>query len=134
MSHIYSSIASSLRSNEVFLTHSSRTFRKLLDTIKKNKFATIEDDIRELNFATKLHAREIHHCDERYYINRTLRAEITLLRDMLRDSPHQWAHPIGHLIPRTPSSKFWGNACLHSAGGFSLSLCTWWFYEWPIAI
>ena len=42
--------------------------------------------------------------------------------------------PIGHLIPRDPSGEGWSDSFLHAAGGYSLDLVFWWYYEWPESI
>ena len=39
--------------------------------------------------------------------------------------------PIGHLIKRSPSGMGDSDSSLHAAGGFSLDMGFWWYWEWP---
>ena len=40
--------------------------------------------------------------------------------------------PIGHLIPRNPSHKTWGDSSIESGGRFSPCLKFWWSIDWPL--
>jgi hypothetical protein len=73
----------------------------------------------------------VHHNPQRYHINRTLRAELGLIRDALALPPSFHACPIAHLVPRTPIACVRGDASLAAAGGYSADLGFWWHIEWP---
>ena len=60
-----------------------------------------------------------------------MRREINLIHDALScDRIDMW-RPIGHLIKRSPSAIGDSDSSLHAAGGFSLDMGYWWYWEWP---
>lgn len=90
-----------------------------------------ERDKRHMTFAQSTTARMIHRTRLLFRINRTLRAELQLIRRALTaDWVDMW-RPIAHMVPRDPSGVGYSDSCLHAAGGFSFDMKFWWYYEWP---
>ena len=131
MSQIYTSIASALRSNKLFLTNTSAQFRAMIKTINKKQIPDTEEDVRILNFAVKNVASNVHRCKQKFFMNATLKEEIKFLTAALSDQSIRWETPIGHIIERVPSSEAAADACLYGGGGFSTDLRFWWHLEWP---
>ena len=131
MSQIYSSIACALRSNQQYLANTSKSFKAMIRLVKNKKLSTLEEDVRELNYAARELATSVHRCKERYFINKTLKQEIQLLREVLADTSIPLETPIAHCIKRAPSASAWGDACLYGGGFFSIDLRFWWHLEWP---
>ena len=61
-----------------------------------------------------------------------MKSEFKLLYTIL-NNPHiyKWESPIAHLVPRDPTATLIGDASLHGAGGYSISLAVYWRLEWP---
>jgi hypothetical protein len=132
MSHMYTSVTYALSESKNFLARSSREFKELVHEIKARRFtATVcKKQALHLRFAIKKQARMIHHSDEKFNINKTMRAELAFFRQALRDdSGISFETPIAHIIERTPTATSYGDACLEGCGGFSLHLSFWWHLE-----
>ena len=149
MSCMYTSMAHALKASRAHLITTNRDFRNLLKLVKKNlKFPTTNaahtsqygkptqhnEEQRHQAHATSTAAKKVHHTSKRFPVNPTLRREIKLIYAALSSDWINMWRPIGHLIPRDPSGEGWSDSCLHAAGGYSLDLGFWWYYEWPESI
>jgi hypothetical protein len=76
-------------------------------------------------------SRALQHAPLRHFINRTLQAELNLIRDALSNPTIQTAYSISHFIERMPLGTAFCDSSLHAAGGFSSDLRFWWYFEWP---
>ena len=93
------------------------------------------DSILRKKFATGVIAKKIWHSKHAHFITKQLASELALLRDIFNNP--LWFRlytPISYLVNRTPGYVARGDACLDGAGGFSLDLQFWWFFEWPETI
>ena len=101
--------------------------------IKSGKYNSYgADQAKHISFALKRAAHLIHHAKYQYNINTTMRAEIKFFREQLHpDSGTLWSTPLALIIPRDPFATAFGDACLHGAGGYSLSLSFWWHLDFP---
>ena len=126
LSHLYTSLAASLRCNKAHLINTSKDFRELLRSIDSS-----DAHPHHRSFAQSQAARHLHASTKRYYFNRTAKAELDLIRRALQDDTIPKCSPIAFLIPRDPSGVAWGDSCLYAAGGYSIDMKFWWYLEWP---
>lgn len=133
LSHLYTSLAAALAENKRFLMNSSSEFQRLISNIKANNFSTpCQDQQKCISFAMKQAAKQIHHSDQKYFINRTMRREIDFFQEKLQpDSGIDWCTPLAHIIPRAPSATSFGDSCLEGAGGYCIPLGFWWHLPFP---
>ena len=133
LSHLYTSIAYALAENKHLLSESSEEFRTIISDIKLGKYDTYgADQAKYISFAIKRAAHLVHHAKFKHNINATMRAEIDFFREQLHpDSDTQWVTPLALIVPRDPFATAFGDACLHGAGGYSISLGFWWHLEFP---
>jgi hypothetical protein len=76
--------------------------------------------------------QEIWNNSKRTFINRTMKAELLMIRQILsQPEKFRWSSPIAHLIDRIADYSAWGDSSLYGAGGFSLDLKFWWQLDWP---
>ena len=126
MTHIYSSVADALRQNSQFLSSTSHEFRWLIQLSKATGTDSVDEDLKEINYAIKLAAQKQHRCKQQFLFNRSLREEINLINAALMPSLGvSWVTPIAHMIPRTPSFSACGDECLYGGGGFSMDMKFW---------
>ena len=85
-------------------------------------------------FALSKLAKAIWGYNAKYFITKTLRAELDLLTQIIEDPSIRWSSPIAHLIKRTPDFQAWGDSSLDAAGGFSIDLGFYWHIRWPESI
>ena len=106
--------------------------KKFVDIIKDSN-STDTDDISLLRkkFAASKLAKAIWNCNIRCFISKSLRSELKLLSDIMKNKKFCWETPIAHLIPRTPDFSAWGDSSIEAAGGFSLNLKFFWHVKWP---
>ena len=84
------------------------------------------------NFASSFIAKTIWHSRKRHFVTKALSKELTFLHHIFSDtSAFRLFTPICYLVDRSPDFIAKGDACLDGAGGFSLDLSFWWFFEWP---
>ena len=77
-------------------------------------------------------AQEVWNNRQRTFINRTMKAELLMIRQILmQPEKFRWSSPIAHLIERIADYAAWGDSSLYGAGGFSLDLKFWWQLDWP---
>ena len=133
LSHLYTSIAHALSDNKKLLSESSEEFQTIVADIKSGKYNTYgSEQAKHISFALKRAAHLVHHAKYEYKINSTMRAEIEFFREQLRpDSGTLWSTPLALIVPRTPMATAFGDACLHGAGGYSISLQFWWHLDFP---
>jgi len=68
----------------------------------------------------------------KFFINRTLRAELDLLTSIFSDPiKFKWEITIMYLIPTDYDCTVLGDACLEGGGAFCDELQFWYFVEWP---
>ena len=134
LTHMYSSMSYAIKKNGEYLMGNSAPFRQMMKKMKGLRAITVKTklDVDYLNFYVKKSAQKTFKCDETYFIVRTLRAELELLRDWLQpDSGIIWETPLGHIIKRIPYAIALGDACLYGGGGFCIKLQFWWHLSWP---
>ena len=136
MSHLYTSLASALKSNKEFLEKSSPSFKELCGKINKKQFNTCHSNLqREVCYAMKQAAKMINNHKVVYHINETMREELNLFAESLSASTNiEFETPIAFIIPRTPSASIFGDSSLLACGGYSLALQFWWHLDFPAEI
>ena len=134
MPHVYKSLAAALKLNRSHLISSSASFRFALKQIKHAASLPVTQATRLTSFYQADSARTLHHAKIKHYINRTLRAELHLIRAALNDNSIPTSSPISHLINRTPLGMAFSDSSLKAAGGYSPNLGFWWYLAWPQSI
>jgi hypothetical protein len=100
-----------LSKNKRLLLKSSKEFQNIVLSLKKGTYlGTLKDEAKYISFVMKQAAELVHHGKYRYNINKTMHQEIDSMRS------------IAHIIPRMPMAMAFGNSCLESVGGYSISL------------
>ena len=75
--------------------------------------------------------KQVWNSKTKFFINRTLRAELNLLSNIFSDPiKFKWEIPLRYLIPTEYDSTILGNACLEGGGAFCDELNFWYFAEW----
>ena len=129
MSHVYSSLAASLKSNKAYLVCTNKHFR---EQIKRSKMEAIDETSElERSFAQAEAARKVHNLKKTHWIVPTLYEELQLIKAALEADWIPKASPIAHLIPSIPDTDCDGDSSLDAAGGWSISMRFWWYIEWP---
>jgi hypothetical protein len=133
MSHLYKSLAFSLKSNAELLKKSSSGFRSLVKQIKTKNFTGKQSDHqRHLKYAMKMAAKMINKHGNLYLVNQTMRSELIFLSDaLIPNSGIKFETLIAHLIPRVPTALIKGNSLLVACGGYSINLKFWWHLSFP---
>ncbi len=133
MSHLYTSIAHALADNKALLSESSVEFQTIVADMRLGKYAVYgSDQAKHVAFALKKAAHMVHHSKFKHNMNATMRAEIEFFREQLHpDSGTEWMTPLALIVPRDPFATVFGDACLHGAGGYSISMGFWWHLEFP---
>jgi hypothetical protein len=128
MSHLYTSLAYTLKSNIELLEKSSSGFRDLSKQIlTKNYSGKISYHQCHINFAMKKAAKMVNRNNHNYLMNRTMQDELNFIAHALKlDSGIKIKTPTTHLIPRTPTASIVGNSSLLACGGYSITLKFWW--------
>ncbi len=107
MSHVYTSLAFSLKQNELLLSHCSPKFCNIITKIKRKQFAGNQRKFaKELNFALKKASKMVNSHLQVYIINETMHEELQFIRQALQEgSKISFETPIAFIIPRTPSAQ-----------------------------
>ena len=113
VSQLYSSIAFAFAQHKKTLSHSSKEFKMLVETIKcKNSSPNAEVNKNHesiIQHALKKAARMIHHSPIEYNIVPSMREEIAFFQKLLEpDSGVIWQAPIVHVINKTPIATAYG--------------------------
>ena len=73
----------------------------------------------------------IHAVEEKYFINKDMKAEIDFLRQVTDPKLGlEWTSPIEYKIPRDPNWKSWSDSCLSTGGGYSIEMLFVWYLIW----
>jgi hypothetical protein len=89
------------------------------------------ENIACINFHLKKGAKMIHAVEEKYFINKDMKAEIDFLRQVTDPKLGlEWTSPIAHKIPRDPNWKSWSDSCLSTGGGYSIEMLFVWYLIW----
>ncbi len=131
MPHVYQSLSAALGLNRSHLVSSSASFRFALKQIKHSASLPAPQAARLSSFYQADSARSLHHARTRHHFNRTLRAELHLIRAALTHDSVPTSSPISHLVNRTPLGVAFSDSSLLAAGGYSPSLRFWWYLSWP---
>jgi hypothetical protein len=133
ISHLYTSLAFSLKNNAELLKNSSSGFRSLVKQTKTKNFTGKQSDHqRHLKYAMKMAATMINKHGNLYLVNQTMRSELNFLSDVLTpNSGIKFETPIAHLIPRVPRALIIGDSLLVACGGYSITLKFWWHLSFP---
>jgi hypothetical protein len=133
MSHLYTSLAFSLKNNTELLEKSSSGFRSLVKQIKTKNFTGKQlDHQKHLNYAMKMAAKMINKHGNLYLMNQTMRSKLIYLSDALTpNSGIKFETPIVHLIPRVPTALIIRDSSLVACGGYSITLKFWWHLSFP---
>ena len=132
MGHLYTSLTSALSNSKKYLIHSSKHFRDLLKLIKHEP-DSVEDHMIS-TFAQGETARRVHKSKKQYSLLKTAKEELRIIKTAFLDPKINKYTPIAHLIKRTPDGSAAGDSCLDAAGGYSIDMEFWWYYEWPECI
>jgi hypothetical protein len=133
MSHLYTSLAYSLKNNKQLLEECSSEFKDLVKQIKRKSFICKPSNLpRHINFAMKRAARKVNRHYQLYPVNQTMREELSFIASTLNpDSGIKFETPIANLIPRTPTASIIGNSSFLACGGYSVTLKFWWHLTFP---
>jgi hypothetical protein len=133
MSHLYTSLEFTLKTNTELLQESSRGFRDLVNQIATKSFCGKQSDHqRHIKFAMKKAAKMISRHNHNYLVNQTMQDELNFLSSALSpDSGIKFETPIAHLIPRIPTASIIGDSSLVACGGYSITLGFWWHLLFP---
>jgi hypothetical protein len=133
MSHLYTSLAFSLKNNAELLKKSSSGFKSLVKQIKtKNSTGKQSDHPRHLKYAMKMAAKMINKHGNLYLVNQTMRSKLNFLSDALTPNLGiKFETPIAHLIPRVPTASIIGNSLVVACGSYSITLKFWWHLSFP---
>ena len=128
LSHLYTSIAFALKSNQSYLICTNKHFRDQLKTAK-GEFADVDEMHR--TFAQSEIARKVHNLKKTYVIPPTMKEELQIIRYALESNEIKKSTPIAHLLPDHYDSIAYGDSSLDAAGGWSIDMQFWWYLEWP---
>jgi hypothetical protein len=136
LSHIYTSITAALKQSESHLVSTNKDFRQMLNKLKQHTFSgrqgsPLARDALEASYAASTTASMVHHSHRRFFINRTLRAELQLVESALSSPWIDMSRPIAHFVQRDPSGIAWSDSSLDAAGGYSVDMKFWWYIQWP---
>lgn len=129
MSHVYTSLAASLKSNQSYLVNTNKHFRNQLKVAKDDAFNE-EDEMRK-SFAQAETSRKVHNLKRKHRIVDTLYDELAIIYQALKDDTVSKAIPIAHLIPGLVDATAHGDSSLDSAGGWSEDMQFIWWLDWP---
>jgi hypothetical protein len=134
MSHLYTSLAFSLKSNTELLEKSSRDFRDLVKKITTKTFLGKQSDHQcHIIFAMKKAAKLVSKHGHLYLVNSTMREELSfILHALSPNSGIKFKTPIiAHLIQRMPTALIVGDSSLVACGGYSITYGFWWHLSFP---
>ncbi len=133
MSHIYTSLAYTLKQNELLLRSCSPKFCDIVGKIERKQFSGSQRKMaRELNFALKTAAKMVNSHSQVYIINETMCKELKFIQQALHcNSKIPFKVPIAFIIPQTPTTSLFRDSSLLSCGGYSIELWFWWFIPFP---
>ena len=135
MPHLYSSVAYALRENGSYLIRTSAEFRSLVKRAKEPALgpavANAEQDLREIRFAIRQVAKEQHSCKERYTMPVSLKQELQMIKQVLRDGSIKLSTPLAHIVPRHHNFVTACDACKFGGGGWSTDLAYIWDLQFP---
>ena len=131
MPQLYASIAYALRENKFYLASTSRSFRKMVKKAKKAEIPEDGVDEREIKFAVRVVAKKIHSARVQYRIPPTLKAELELVKRLLRDNTIPLSTFIGHIVPCKEDIESGADASKKAGGGWCIDLLFWWHIVWP---
>ena len=129
MSHVFTSIAAALKGNTSYLICTNKHFREQIKLAKSE--ALTETEEMHKTFAQAETARKIHNFQRQHWILPTLHDELDIIREALSSNEVNKASPIAHLIPGIENGNAFGDSSLDSAGGWSIPMKFWWWYDWP---
>ena len=89
----------------------------------------------QVRFLQRNTAKEIYSCNDMTYVNKTLRYELKIIKEVL-SHPLQYNlnTTIAHLVIRDPDFVTYGDVCSETAEDFSEDLKFWWHTEFPPSI
>ena len=128
LSHLYSSIAYALKSNQSYLICTNKHFRAQL-RIAKGQSPVLDEMHR--SFAQSEMARKVHNLKKKYIIPPTMKEELQIIRYALESNVIKKCTPIAHLLPDHYDCMAYGDSSLDAAGGWSIDMRFWWYLEWP---
>jgi hypothetical protein len=126
-SHLYTSLASALKSNTELLEKSSSGFRDLTKQIlTKNFFGKQFDLQRHINSAMEKAAKMVNKHNHLYLINPTMQIELNFISYTCSpDSDIRFKTQIAHLIPKLPTALVLGDSLLIACSGYLIRLGFW---------
>ena len=129
MPQLYTSLASAIGTNTSWLICTNKHFRTQMKIAKEEALDEKGEMLK--SFAQAEMARKVHNLDKVHFINKTLRAELDLIRQALSSNEISKATPIAHLIPDLIDAYAFGDSSLDAAGGWSIQMKFLWWIEWP---
>ena len=134
VSELQHSITIALKINKKHVALSS-AYVKLLALIQEESNRTGVVDSQTVAFLSNQVSKKIWSCSVSLFFTKELIQEIATLYHIFENpDTFFWGVPIGHLIPRDPSYRAWGDSSTDSGGGFSPCLTFWWFVNWPAEV
>jgi hypothetical protein len=124
MSHLYTSLAFTLKKNKDPLALSSDDFKTLCKQIGQNQFNGKQSMLqKEVCYAMKRALKIVNNHKNLYLVNKTMKAELEVLQPNLLI---KFKTPITFLVPKTSSASIFGDSLLLACSGFSICLKFWW--------
>ena len=116
--------------NNNLITKDSKKVKEMIKEIS-NLDSTCENEIKEKFIQRKI-CKEIYDCKERAFIDKNMRSEIKIMKEVLSNpNKYKLETPIAHIILREPDFITVGDSCLEAAGAKSDTLKFWWHIEYP---
>jgi hypothetical protein len=136
MSHLYTSLAFSLKNNDTLLRKSFNEFKTLVNQTKRKQFvASSTTQQKEVCYAMEKPAKMVNYHKMTFFVNETMREELKFLQKALQSEANiTFETPIAHMILRTPTASLFGNSSLPGCGDNLLKLKFWWHIDFPIKI
>ena len=129
LSHLYTSLASSLQVNKAFEISSNKSFRDALRALDQRDITS-----HQRTFHQGAVHRTIHKSKKTHFLNATAKEEIRLIKQALTSPTISLRTPIAHLVPCDSTADGYGDSSLDAAGGFSEYCRFWWYLEWSAEI
>ena len=109
-----------------------KDYATLMETIRSLSSSGDDLSLNKIYFYSSQISKKIWSCKVRLFLTKELLAELLFLHTVFSHPDRFfWGMKIGHMIPREPTFKAWGDSSLDAGGGFSPDLLFWWFVAWP---
>ena len=114
------------------ITKNKKEIKNLIADLACTK--DLDDHASKQKFLLRKVAKETYKCQHRAFIDKSLRAELNIMKDILSNPTKICLEtPIAHVIKRQVDFVSYGDTSLEAGGGYSENLF-WWHIEWPNSI